>query len=184
MDSNSPDPPLPDQPSRQIDTGGGSFVAGGVNIAGGAYVGRDQTILKIDYHYYLTANGERHSLIPLHSILDPPAELLPLLSAGRTEELAQLHSWYEAVLADIPTPLHLEMQQALSYYEQALPLHRAVGDRGGEAATLSSIGYVYLALSQIEQARQYWQQALALFEAVQSPHAGSVRQWLASLDKS
>src|SRR5664279_1207986 len=32
---------------------------------------------------------------------------------------------------------------ALHYYEQALPLRRAVGDRAGEAATLNNIGSVH-----------------------------------------
>ena len=33
-----------------------------------------------------------------------------------------------------------EKQKALDYYEQALPLLRQVGDRGGEATTLNNIG--------------------------------------------
>jgi tetratricopeptide (TPR) repeat protein len=37
-----------------------------------------------------------------------------------------------------------EKQQALDYYNQALPLSRDVGDRGdGEATTLNNIGSVY-----------------------------------------
>ena len=36
-----------------------------------------------------------------------------------------------------------EKQKALDYYNQALPIERAVGDRAGEAATLSNIGSVY-----------------------------------------
>ncbi|MFQ5342622.1 MAG: CHAT domain-containing protein, partial [Anaerolineae bacterium] len=36
-----------------------------------------------------------------------------------------------------------EKQQALGYYEQALPLMRQVGDRAGEATTLNNIGGVY-----------------------------------------
>ena len=33
-----------------------------------------------------------------------------------------------------------EKQKALDYYNQALPLYRAVGDRNGEATTLDSLG--------------------------------------------
>ena len=33
-----------------------------------------------------------------------------------------------------------DQRQALAYYEQALPLRRQVGDRGGEATTLNNIG--------------------------------------------
>lgn len=35
---------------------------------------------------------------------------------------------------------------ALSYYEQALPLQKQVGDRSGEATTLNNIGGVHSAL--------------------------------------
>ncbi|MEC4985734.1 MAG: CHAT domain-containing tetratricopeptide repeat protein, partial [Oscillatoria sp. PMC 1076.18] len=52
-----------------------------------------------------------------------------------------------------------EKQQALNYYNQALPLTRAVGDKGGEAATLSNLaslerdrGNLNTALTQIEAA--------------------------------
>ncbi|WP_416242438.1 tetratricopeptide repeat protein, partial [Anabaena cylindrica] len=36
-----------------------------------------------------------------------------------------------------------EKQKALEYYNQALPLSRAVGDRGEEATTLNNIGSFY-----------------------------------------
>jgi len=36
-----------------------------------------------------------------------------------------------------------EKQKALGYYEQALPLRRAVGDRGGEATTLSNYASIW-----------------------------------------
>ena len=36
-----------------------------------------------------------------------------------------------------------EKQKALQFYNQALPLRRAVGDRGGEANTLNNIGLIY-----------------------------------------
>ncbi len=35
-----------------------------------------------------------------------------------------------------------DRQQALAYYNQALPIVREVGDRGGEAATLNNLGAV------------------------------------------
>jgi hypothetical protein len=36
-----------------------------------------------------------------------------------------------------------EKQKALEYLDQALPLFRQVGDKGGEATTLNNIGGVY-----------------------------------------
>jgi tetratricopeptide (TPR) repeat protein len=54
-----------------------------------------------------------------------------------------------------------EQQQALEYYEQALPL-RQVGDKGGEAATLTNIGSVYSNLGDKQRALKYYEQALSL----------------------
>ncbi|MFM6267596.1 MAG: tetratricopeptide repeat protein, partial [Dolichospermum sp.] len=41
-----------------------------------------------------------------------------------------------------------EKQKALDYYNQALPIYRAVGNRSGEATTLNNIGLVYNALGE------------------------------------
>jgi len=60
-----------------------------------------------------------------------------------------------------------EKQQALDYYQQALPLRRAVGDRASEAVTLNNIGVVYLDLGEKQQALEYYRQALPLFQAVE-----------------
>ncbi|UWU50260.1 Tetratricopeptide repeat-containing protein [Limnospira platensis C1] len=59
-----------------------------------------------------------------------------------------------------------EKQTALDYYNQALPLLRAVGDRGGEATTLNNIGAVYSDLGEKQTALDYYNQALPLFRAV------------------
>ncbi|MDT9324106.1 MAG: tetratricopeptide repeat protein, partial [Limnospira sp. PMC 1290.21] len=49
---------------------------------------------------------------------------------------------------------------------QALPLRRAVGDRGGEATTLNNIGRVYDSLGEKQTALDYHNQALPLLRAV------------------
>ena len=59
-----------------------------------------------------------------------------------------------------------EQQKALEYYNQALPLRRAVGDRGGEATTLNNIGSIYFALGEQQKALEYHNQALPLLRAV------------------
>ncbi len=51
---------------------------------------------------------------------------------------------------------------AIAYYRQALELWRPVGDRVGEAATLSNMGSVYDALGEKQQALACYQQALSL----------------------
>jgi tetratricopeptide (TPR) repeat protein len=51
---------------------------------------------------------------------------------------------------------------ALQQYRQALPLHRAAGNRGEEARTLDNLGKVYYALGRKNEACEYYQQALDL----------------------
>ncbi|MDT9242353.1 MAG: tetratricopeptide repeat protein, partial [Limnospira sp. PMC 1261.20] len=60
-----------------------------------------------------------------------------------------------------------EKQTALDYYNQALPLFRAVEDRRGEAGTLNNIGRVYDSLGEKQTALDYLNQALPLFRAVE-----------------
>ncbi|MDT9257715.1 MAG: tetratricopeptide repeat protein, partial [Limnospira sp. PMC 1254.20] len=60
-----------------------------------------------------------------------------------------------------------EKQTALDYYNQALPLYRAVEDRGGEATTLNNIGLVYDSLGEKQTALDYLNQALPLSRAVE-----------------
>jgi tetratricopeptide (TPR) repeat protein len=59
-----------------------------------------------------------------------------------------------------------EKQKALEYYSQSLPLFRAVGDRSGEATTLSNIGQVYSELGEKQKALEYYNQSLPLSRAV------------------
>ncbi|NMG06146.1 CHAT domain-containing protein, partial [Brasilonema sp. UFV-L1] len=54
----------------------------------------------------------------------------------------------------------------LKFYNQSLPLFRAVGDRTGVAATLNNIGGVYDALGQKQQALKFYNQSLPRFRSV------------------
>jgi len=51
-------------------------------------------------------------------------------------------------------------QRALSYCERALELHRATGDRFGEAATLDSLGYCHHQAGRHRQAVTFYEHAL------------------------
>jgi len=57
-------------------------------------------------------------------------------------------------------------EEALRYYEQALPLRREVKDKSGEAATLNNIGFAYDDLSRSEEALRYYGQALPIWREV------------------
>ncbi|WP_333068008.1 MULTISPECIES: tetratricopeptide repeat protein [unclassified Microcoleus] len=54
-------------------------------------------------------------------------------------------------------------QEALKYFNQALPMWREVGDRRGEATTLNNIGAAYDSLSQSQEALKYYNQALPMW---------------------
>jgi CHAT domain-containing protein len=59
-----------------------------------------------------------------------------------------------------------EQQKALEYYNQSLPLSRAIGDRSREGGTLNNIGKVYSELGEQQKALEYYSQSLPLFRAV------------------
>jgi tetratricopeptide (TPR) repeat protein len=59
-----------------------------------------------------------------------------------------------------------EKQKALEYYNQSLPLKRAVNDRSGEAGILNNIGLVYSKLGEKQKALEYYNQSLPLSRTV------------------
>ena len=67
---------------------------------------------------------------------------------------------------------------AISYYERALAIAGEIGDRRGEGNHLANLGIAYKNLGDPARARELWTQALAIFEAIESPHAATVRGWL------
>jgi tetratricopeptide (TPR) repeat protein len=56
-----------------------------------------------------------------------------------------------------------EHRAALEHGEQALDLVRALGDRGGEAAVLDTLGYAHHHLGHYRQAATYYHQTLDVF---------------------
>jgi tetratricopeptide (TPR) repeat protein len=57
-----------------------------------------------------------------------------------------------------------QRDRALEYYQQALPILEADGDRGELAAALSNLGTVYASLGKPERARIHYQRALPMLE--------------------
>src|SRR5262245_41533190 len=57
------------------------------------------------------------------------------------------------------------MQKALEKYNEALPLWRAVGDRRGEANTISNIGTVNVLLGEMQKALEKFNEVLPIFQA-------------------
>jgi tetratricopeptide (TPR) repeat protein len=73
------------------------------------------------------------------------------------------------------------LDAALDHFEQALPIVREVGDRAVEAATLSNIGAVHHDRGALDAALEYFQQGVALEEAVAHPDLDRHREVLEAL---
>jgi tetratricopeptide (TPR) repeat protein len=74
-----------------------------------------------------------------------------------------------------------DQARALSYYEQALPIRRAVGDRAGEAATLFNVAMLRDREGNTEEAITLLERVVALDEAIRRPTLESDRAVLARL---
>ena len=74
-----------------------------------------------------------------------------------------------------------EKVKALQFYEMALPLFRAVGDRGGEASTLNNMGILLWQMGQRQEGMAMVEQAIVLFTAVRSPNAEVVKGYLSQM---
>ena len=69
-------------------------------------------------------------------------------------------------------------ERAIEYYEQALAIARKNQDQRSEGNWLGNLGLAYRDLEQIDKARQYLEQSVAIFEAINSPTADLIRDWL------
>jgi CHAT domain-containing protein/predicted negative regulator of RcsB-dependent stress response len=58
------------------------------------------------------------------------------------------------------------MQKALEKSNEALPIFREIGDRGGEAVTLNNIGAIYRSLGETQKALEKYNEALPILRAV------------------
>jgi tetratricopeptide (TPR) repeat protein len=70
-----------------------------------------------------------------------------------------------------------EPHEALTLYREALTMYEEVGDRAGQAATLSNIGLVYNGMGDGQQALAYYQQALPIREEVGDRAGESVTRY-------
>ena len=57
-------------------------------------------------------------------------------------------------------------REALTYYEQALPIWREAGEQGGEALTLSGVGRAYADLGQKQRSLESYSRALSIWRAI------------------
>jgi tetratricopeptide (TPR) repeat protein len=71
-----------------------------------------------------------------------------------------------------------EYRKAIEYHEQSLDISREIGNREGEGASLANLGIAYDSLGEKEKACSLCKEALAIFEAIESPNANVFRQWI------
>ena len=75
-----------------------------------------------------------------------------------------------------------DARRAIEHYEQALEISREIGDRRGEGNHLGNLGLARYRKGDVGAARALWLESATIFEAIESPHAATVRGWLAQLD--
>ena len=66
-------------------------------------------------------------------------------------------------------------RKAIEFYEQNLEIARAIGDRRGEGNALGNSADELMKLGRRDEALARATEALAIFEAIESPHAATVR---------
>lgn len=71
------------------------------------------------------------------------------------------------------------VEQAITYYAQALNVHKAIGYREREGVWLGNLGSAYRVLGQVEQAITYYEQALAIAQELGDRRREDV--WLGNL---
>ena len=74
-----------------------------------------------------------------------------------------------------------DLDQALAYYEQALPLRRTVGERAGESVTLYNMAKVYEARGDYAKAAQLLKQVVEIDQAIEHPDLEKDRAALQSV---
>jgi len=82
---------------------------------------------------------------------------------GRDVNLALIDLWIGRGLAARDQG---EMQKAIQYFEQALAISRALGNRASESGMLANLGGTYYYLRQHAKAIEYYEQALAISRAM------------------
>ncbi|MDX2139093.1 MAG: NB-ARC domain-containing protein [Chloroflexota bacterium] len=70
-----------------------------------------------------------------------------------------------------------EKRKALEFYEQALPVFRAVGDRGGEATTLNNMGYLYFQNGELERTIAIQEDIIAIMQDIGDVMSEALYHW-------
>jgi tetratricopeptide (TPR) repeat protein len=77
-----------------------------------------------------------------------------------------------------------EPRRAIGFHKQHLAIARDIGDRRGEASTSFNLGEALIKLGETTRARSCFEDALALFQAMESLHAAKAQARLDSLNRT
>ena len=77
-----------------------------------------------------------------------------------------------------------ENQKAIEYYNQSLPISRAVGARSGEATTLSNLGAILSSEKQPELAIVFYKQSVSVYETIRADNRTLPREQQESYTKT
>ena len=99
-------------------------------------------------------------------------DLRTATEADRTRVAAERSYFAGAQLESENTPE--SRRKAIERYGEALRLMREVGERRGEAMTLTSIGTVYNLLGERQKALEYLEQALTVWRAIGDRHLEAI----------
>lgn len=111
-----------------------------------------------------TAQASAGAALPpdVQTMLDKlEADLKNAQDKGDTKAEADLRGEIGAIYSHLG-----DGPNALDSYNQAASLYRALGDRGGEAATLKILGNIHFALGEKQKALDFYSEALAIYRAV------------------
>jgi len=71
-----------------------------------------------------------------------------------------------------------DYRKAIEYNEQSLRTSREIGNRQGEGNSLDNLGNIYYRLGEKDRACNLLKEALVIYEAIESPNANVLRQWV------
>jgi len=63
-----------------------------------------------------------------------------------------------------------QVERSIGFYEQALIIDRAIGDRQGEGTALGNLGLAYAGLGQVERAIDFLEQSLRIGDEIKDPN--------------
>jgi tetratricopeptide (TPR) repeat protein len=71
-----------------------------------------------------------------------------------------------------------DYRKAIEYNEQSLRTSREIGNPQGEGKSLDNLGNIYYRLGEKDRACNLLKEALVIYEAIESPNANVLRQWV------